>query len=529
MEERRLEDEMPRNIGIDVDEHRTNIFQDLLNEARNELYPGCSESSSLNLLVKLMHVKVLNGLSNKSFDMLLELLKVAFLMGSRLFLVHFMKQNKNFVTWTWDMRLFTRASTTVYCIGKSADLQHCPTCGEARYKEGSTDMRWHRDKRVETDDVLRHPADAEGLKHFDFEFSDFASYPRNMRLGLASDEFNSFGQMSTSYDMWHVVLLPYNLPPWKCMKEINFFMSLLIPDPRSSGMEIDVYLQPLIEELKELWTFRVHTYDSLTSQLFQLHVALLWTINDFPTYGDLSGWSTKGYQACLICMGDRSSFRIQEVDDVKNEHLNVLEIVVSHRVDDHIKDNTLCWTDVDPTIVERPVVRHVIDDFIDVVDEHTCKRRRIMSSSYPCNNFLEMDAMFLEFADDLDNLTGGLSSVGNNSGSPSQPPATLTPRRHAQSRLLELERYIVANGCISMTIAPSMEKSICPHVVRFSQAIGACVQKTFFVRFLKFVEHQMLNTFKEFRGDYHRHFKKYNDPEETCANPPNLLVGRDED
>uniref|UniRef100_A0A9I9ELC9 CACTA en-spm transposon protein n=1 Tax=Cucumis melo TaxID=3656 RepID=A0A9I9ELC9_CUCME len=97
----------------------------------------------------------------------------------------------------------------------------------------------------------------------------------------------------------------------------------------------------------------------------------------------------------------------------------------------------------------------------------------IMSSSYPCNNFLEMDAMFLEFADDLDNLTGGLSSVGNNSGSPSQPPATLTPRRHAQSRLLELERYIVANGCISMTIAPSMEKSICPHVVRFSQAIGA--------------------------------------------------------
>ncbi|TYK00982.1 potassium transporter 19-like [Cucumis melo var. makuwa] len=58
-----------------------------------------------------------------------------------------------------------------------ADLQHCPTCGEARYKEGSADMRWHRDKHVKTDDVLRHPADAEGWKHFDSEFPDFASDP----------------------------------------------------------------------------------------------------------------------------------------------------------------------------------------------------------------------------------------------------------------------------------------------------------------------------------------------------------------
>ncbi|KAK3219598.1 hypothetical protein Dsin_013568 [Dipteronia sinensis] len=27
----------------------------------------------------------------------------------------------------------------------------------------------------------------------------------------------------------------------------------------------------------------------------------MWTINDFPTYGNLSGWSTKGEFACLIC------------------------------------------------------------------------------------------------------------------------------------------------------------------------------------------------------------------------------------
>ncbi|TYK01377.1 hypothetical protein E5676_scaffold29G00670 [Cucumis melo var. makuwa] len=40
---------------------------------------------------------------------------------------------------------------------KFTNLQYCPTCGEARYKEGSADMRWHRDKRVKTNDVLGHP------------------------------------------------------------------------------------------------------------------------------------------------------------------------------------------------------------------------------------------------------------------------------------------------------------------------------------------------------------------------------------
>ncbi|KAA0047463.1 CACTA en-spm transposon protein [Cucumis melo var. makuwa] len=56
---------------------------------------------------------------------------------------------------------------------------------------------------------------------------------------------------------------------------------------------------------------------------------------------------------------------VGEVEDVQNDHINVLEIVVSHQVDDHIEDDTLCRTDVDPTIVERSVVRHVTDDFID--------------------------------------------------------------------------------------------------------------------------------------------------------------------
>ena len=69
---------MSCNIGVDIKQETTNIFQDLLNVARSELYPGCSEFVSLNFLVKLMHIKVLNSWSNKSFDMLFELLRAMF-------------------------------------------------------------------------------------------------------------------------------------------------------------------------------------------------------------------------------------------------------------------------------------------------------------------------------------------------------------------------------------------------------------------------------------------------------------------
>ncbi|KAA0055880.1 CACTA en-spm transposon protein [Cucumis melo var. makuwa] len=148
--------------------------------------------------------------------------------------------------------------------------------------------------------------------------------------------------------------------------------------------------------------------------------------------------------------------------------------------------------------------------------------------------------MFLEFVKALDNPTGGSLSVADYSGT-SQPSATSTPKRRAQSQLLELERYITTNGQILMTIVPGVEKPIFPYDVRFNQAIGVCVRKTSPVHFLKWADVgreyieivkanlQMLKTFKEVRYDYHRHFKKYSDPEEARANLSHLLVGRDED
>ncbi|XP_020271957.1 uncharacterized protein LOC109847122 [Asparagus officinalis] len=167
-------------------------------------------------------------------------------------------------------------------------------------KDTAKQMRWHMEERTD-DGKIRHPADAEAWKHMDRTFPWFANECRNVRLGLSSDGFNPFGIMSSGWSTWPVVLTPYNLPPWLCMKQPYMILSLLIPGKHAPGNDIDVFLEPLINELKQLWTGGVITYDTHAKQSFRLCAILLWTINDFPAYTNLSGWSTKGTYACPVC------------------------------------------------------------------------------------------------------------------------------------------------------------------------------------------------------------------------------------
>lgn len=61
-----------------------------------------------------------------------------------------------------------------------------------------------------------------------------------------------------------------------------FILSLLIDGPKGPSDKINVYLQPLIEELLELWNDGVCTFDASTNQMFQMYAAVMWTVNDCP-------------------------------------------------------------------------------------------------------------------------------------------------------------------------------------------------------------------------------------------------------
>jgi hypothetical protein len=73
---------------------------------------------------------------------------------------------------------------------------------------------------------------------------------------------------------------------------------------------VDVYLQPLIDELLLLWK-GVKTIDASTKKEFLLRAALLWTINDFPALAYLYGWTTSGTYACPSCGPATKSFRLK--------------------------------------------------------------------------------------------------------------------------------------------------------------------------------------------------------------------------
>ncbi|KAK9193548.1 hypothetical protein WN944_004245 [Citrus x changshan-huyou] len=272
-------------------------FGELFDEAQKELHPSCKTFSALTFLVKLMHIKVLNRWSNKSFDML-QILEKAFPACANILASHYDAKNmlrdlglgyETIHVCKYDCALFWK---------EYEGRDHCPECGESRYKNNdgkcekipqkvlryfplkprlkrlfmskhtAVDMRWHKEKRIDMDGVLRHPVDAEGWKDFDKKHRWLAQEPRNVRLGLATNGFNPFGNMNNSYR------------------------------PKAPGKDIVVYLHPLVEELKELWDVGVQTYDVSKEQYFRMHAAVLWIVNDFPAYGDLSGWSTKGYKAC---------------------------------------------------------------------------------------------------------------------------------------------------------------------------------------------------------------------------------------
>ncbi|GLU21146.1 hypothetical protein SLE2022_373070 [Rubroshorea leprosula] len=96
-----------------------------------------------------------------------------------------------------------------------------------------------------------------------------------------------------------------------CMRPEFTFLTLVIAGPKSPSKNIDVFLRPLIEDLKMLWSTGVETYDSYRKQNFIMQAMLMWTITDFPGYGMVAGWSTHGQLSCPYCMEMTQSFYLE--------------------------------------------------------------------------------------------------------------------------------------------------------------------------------------------------------------------------
>jgi hypothetical protein len=111
------------------------------------------------------------------------------------------------------------------------------------------------------------------------------------------DGFQAYNSDTSAYSCWPVFVMPYNMPANKCLKEEFIFLALVILGHKEPKKQINIFLRPLTEELKELWQW-VDAYDSDLKCQFNLCAAYLWSIYDYLAYGKFDGWCVHGRLNC---------------------------------------------------------------------------------------------------------------------------------------------------------------------------------------------------------------------------------------
>jgi hypothetical protein len=161
-------------------------------------------------------------------------------------------------------------------------------------------LHWHEEGRKELnykkDDKFRHPADAAQWGNINTHFPWFDN-ARSIQLAMSTDGVNPFSNQSSTHSTWPVVMLLYNLSPWLCKKRKNMMLAILVPGQKQPGDHIDVYLRPLVDDLKILWKPSVpEVWDEFKHGEFTMHSMLFTTINDNPAHRNLSGQSRRNGQ-----------------------------------------------------------------------------------------------------------------------------------------------------------------------------------------------------------------------------------------
>ncbi|MED6141860.1 hypothetical protein PIB30_118316 [Stylosanthes scabra] len=212
-------------------------FYKLVEEASQELFPGCKRFTRLSFTIRLYLLKCLHGWSKASFTSLLELLKEGI---PSLNIPTSFDKTKNMVkNLGLDYnKIDACPNDCMLYRGEHANDSSCHVCGASRFIEHTAveeddvtssrkprkvaaktlrhfpliprlqrlfmctrtvdAMTWHHNERLK-DGLLRHPDDGEMWKAFDSRHQDFACEPRNVRLGLASDSFNPFRTLSSTH------------------------------------------------------------------------------------------------------------------------------------------------------------------------------------------------------------------------------------------------------------------------------------------------------------------------------------------
>ncbi|KAL0378547.1 UNVERIFIED_CONTAM: hypothetical protein Sradi_3160200, partial [Sesamum radiatum] len=90
--------------------------------------------------------------------------------------------------------------------------------------------------------------------------SRFALELYSFKLGLCTYGFAQHSQYGRTYSYWPIILTLYNLLLEICTKSKYMLLTMVIHDPSNPKCLVDLYLEPLIEELLQLWHMGVRMH-----------------------------------------------------------------------------------------------------------------------------------------------------------------------------------------------------------------------------------------------------------------------------
>ena len=227
-------------------------FYDLLKAAEEPLYDGCGNHSQLSVLTRMLSIKSDYNIPRACFDEIVKLMGEIVPSPSN-------KVPSSFYSAKKLASGLGLPYEKIHCCingcklyrGEYRDWDHCHFCEHPRWKPKFLSsrkkkdvpyaimhylpvtprlqrlyaspataeyMRWHKEHPQVLGELI-HPSDAGAWKAFDNSHPSFSAESRNVRLGLCTDGFAPFGHSGKQYSCWPVIVTPYNLPPWMCMRK----------------------------------------------------------------------------------------------------------------------------------------------------------------------------------------------------------------------------------------------------------------------------------------------------------------------
>ncbi|KAI5312628.1 hypothetical protein L3X38_041801 [Prunus dulcis] len=252
-------------------------FANVIGDGDQPVYPGCRKYTKLSALVKLYNLKAKHGMSDVCFTELLILQGDLLPEGNTIPTSMYEAKKTLCALGLSYEKMHACPNDCILYRKEYEDSTNCPTCGISRWKEGK-------------DSILKEGVPAKVVWYF-------PPIPRFKRMFQSHETSKSLTWHAARKSIDGQMSHPADSPSWKLLDD--------------KWPEFDVYLEPLIDDLKSLWVGIRGVYDAHNGEYFTLRAALMWTINDFPAYGNLSGCVVKGYKACPICGDDTPSHRLK--------------------------------------------------------------------------------------------------------------------------------------------------------------------------------------------------------------------------